>query len=210
MSYYKELCCEYNKKLEEYNLVKLTSWNVSIRVNDKIFIKPSWIPFSNLNPNDISVIELKTKKLVEWKKPSTDTDSHILVYNENADIWSVVHTHSNYATAFAACNKNIPVWLTAMADEFWDEIKCSNYAEIWWEEIGKEVIRLAKKTWAVLLKNHWVFTIWKDVNESFKKAVILEDIAKTTFLALQLWWLNKLSKKEIENNNHRYQNDYWQ
>ncbi len=210
MNNYKKLVCKYNKLLEEYSLVKWTSWNVSIRVNDKILIKPSWILFSELKYEDISVVDLNTEKLIEWKKFSTDTYAHLLIYKENTNIYSIVHTHSNYATAFAACNKNIPVYLTSMADEFWDEIKCSNYAEIWWKDIWKEVIRLSWKTGVVLLKSHWIFTIWKNIDEAFKKAVMVEDIAKTTFLAIQIWNPIELTREQIEKNNYRYNNSYWQ
>lgn len=206
----KKKVCIYNKMLLDNNLVSYTSWNVSFRYNEKIYIKPSWVLFEKLKPSLISVVNINTLDLLSWLKPSTDLLSHIYIYKNNSNINSIVHTHSNYATSFAVCGKNIPLCLTSIADEFWEEIKCSWFAEIWWEDIWKEVIRLAWKSWVILLQNHWVFAIWKDLDSAIKKAIMVEDIAKTVFLAKNLWEIIILNDDIVNNCYFRYKNNYWQ
>ena len=111
--------CKFNKLLLESNLVTWTSGNVSgADSKGYLYIKPSGVLFPDLEPEDISIVSIDYGTHIEGKKPSTDTDSHRIIYKNKPEIKSIVHTHSTFATAFAACGKNIPVYLTAMADEF--------------------------------------------------------------------------------------------
>ncbi len=212
----KSLVCQYNKLLLESNLVTWTSGNVSgADSKGYLYIKPSGVLFPDLEPEDISIVSIDYGTHIEGKKPSTDTDSHRIIYKNKPEIKSIVHTHSTFATAFAACGKNIPVYLTAMADEFGEEIPCSGYAEIGGEEIGHEVCKYADSTGIVLLRNHGVFTTGKTVESAFKKAVMVEDIAKTTYYALKLAENQlenpiKLTKEQIKNCYDRYQSTYGQ
>src|SRR5919205_1074289 len=110
-------------------------------------------------------------------KPSSDTASHLYIYRNRPDINGVVHTHSPYATAFAAVNRPIPVYLTAMADEFGGPIPCAGFALIGGEEIGKQVLEHIGNSPGVLLKNHGIFTVGATVTKAVQAAVMVEDIA---------------------------------
>jgi L-ribulose-5-phosphate 4-epimerase len=122
----------------------------------------------------------------------------------------VVHTHSTYATAFAAVNKPIPVVLTAIADEFGGPIPCGGFALIGNDAIGKVVVESIGKSSAVLLKNHGVFTIGKSAKAAVKAAVMTEDNAKTVWLAMQIGTPDEIPQKDVERLHHRYMNDYGQ
>ena len=203
-------CMKYNEMLMELGLVSWTSGNVSISDGKNLYIKPSGILFKDVNYNNIATVNIETGKHTRGLKPSTDTESHRVIYKNKPEIKCVIHTHSTFATAFAACGKNIPVYLTAMADEFGEEIPCSGYAEIGGKEIGEEVCKYADPTGIVLLRNHGVFTIGKDAKSAMKKAVMVEDIAKTTYYALKLRNPIELTEEQIKNCYDRYQNTYGQ
>ena len=203
-------CVKYNDLLGKLGLVSWTSGNVSVSDGKNLYIKPSGVLFNKINTSNIASVVIETGEHFRGLKPSTDTESHRIIYKNKPEIRSVVNTHSTFATAFAACGKNIPVYLTAMADEFGEEIPCSGYAEIGGTEIGEEVCKYADPTGIVLLRNHGVFTIGKDSESAMKKAVMVEDIAKTTYYALKLGNPIELTEEQIKNCYDRYQNTYGQ
>jgi L-ribulose-5-phosphate 4-epimerase len=143
-------------------------------------------------------------------KASSDTASHLYIYRHRPDVNGVVHTHSNYATAFAALGKPIPVYLTAQGDEFGGPIPCGGFALIGGEEIGKIVVESIGTSSAVLLKNHGVFTIGPTGESALKAAVMVEDIARTVWLALQIGQPDEIPAEMIEKLYDRYQHEYGQ
>ena len=140
--------------------------------------------------------------------PSSDTAAHVYVYQHRDDVHGMVHTHSNYATAFAAVGQGIPVYLTAIADEFGGAIPCGAYARIGGSAIGEEIIRSIGHSPAILMKQHGVFTVGPTPEKALKAAVMVEDIAKTIWLAKQLGTPKELPAEEIAANFDRYQNRY--
>jgi L-ribulose-5-phosphate 4-epimerase len=122
----------------------------------------------------------------------------------------VVHTHSNYATAFAALGKPIPVYLTAMADEFGGPIPVGAYAKVGNDEIGREVVRSIGDSPAILMRNHGVFTVGRTPTAAVKAAVMVEDVAKTVWLALQLGQPVEIPAGEVARARHRYTTEYGQ
>ena len=150
-------------------------------------------------------------KVVEGKlKFSSDTASHLYVYRHRSDVNGVVHTHSAYATAFAALGKPIPVYLTAMADEFGGPIPCGGFALIGGEDIGRVVVESIGDSQAVLLKNHGVFTIGKTAEAAVKAAVMTEDVARTVWLALQIGQPDEIPPEEVAKLHYRYTHVYGQ
>lgn len=199
-----------NVALVENALVTWTSGNVSGRDPETglVVIKPSGIKFENLSPESMVIVDAKSQIVEGNHGPSSDTASHLYVYNHRTDVNGMVHTHSNYATAFAAVNKSIPVYLTAIADEFGTTIPCGGYASIGGKEIGEEILRSIGSSCAILMKQHGVFTIGKNVEKALKAAVMVEDIAKTVWLAMQIGQPEVLSEEEVRANYDRYQNRY--
>jgi len=201
---------EANVALPKYNLVTWTSGNVSGRDPETglVVIKPSGLMFEDLTPENMVVVDHECKLVEGDLGPSSDTASHVYVYNHRPDVMGMVHTHSNYATAFAAVGKSIPVYLTAIADEFGMEIPCAPYARIGGQQIGKTIVEYIGDCLAVLMKQHGVFTVGSNVEKALKAAVMVEDIAKTVWLAMQIGTPEVLPAEEIEANYDRYQNRY--
>ena len=208
----KSLVCRLNKELPEQSLVTWTTGNLSGRnfKGNLVVIKPSGVSFENLRPEDMVVVDLSGKVIEGNLKPSVDTPTHLYIYRRKEWIGGIAHTHSPYATSFAAVGKPIPCVLTAMADEFGGPIPCGKYARIGEEEIGKEVVLLCQRCPAVLLKNHGVFTVGRTPEDALKAAVMCEDSAKTVHLAALLGKPIPIPKSEIARAHRRYVEKYGQ
>lgn len=208
----KEELVELHLELPKNNLVVWTSGNVSARDSETglVVIKPSGVRYEEMRPEHMVVVNLDGEIIEGRLKPSSDTASHLYIYKHRPDVGGVVHTHSAYATAFAAVNKPIPVVLTAIADEFGGPIPCAGFALIGDEGIGKIVLESIGKSSAVLLKNHGVFTIGKDAKSAVKAAVMTEDNAKTVWLAMQIGVPEEISAEYVEKLHYRYTHVYGQ
>lgn len=208
----KRTVCEYNGHLARHGLVVMTSGNVSGRDFDSglVAIKPSGVGFDELRPADMSIVDLDGKVMEGRLKPSVDTATHLYVYRHMPNVGSVIHTHSNFATAFAALGKPIPCCLTAIADEFGGPIPVSDYARIGGDEIGREIVEKIGSCPAILIKNHGVFTVGRTVEDAFKAAVMVEDVAKTCLLALMLDSPEEIPAEEIKRAHRRYMEKYGQ
>jgi L-ribulose-5-phosphate 4-epimerase len=204
--------CAMNLELPRNNLVAWTSGNVSARDPESglVVIKPSGVLFDDLRAQDMVVLDLDGRIIEGNLKPSSDTASHLYIYQHSPNIGGVVHTHSPYATAFAAVNKPIPVALTAIADEFGGAIPCAGFALIGGEDIGKLVVENIGSSPAILLKNHGVFTVGKDARAAVKAAVMTEENAKTVWLAMQIGQPEEIPPEEVEKLHYRYTHVYGQ
>jgi L-ribulose-5-phosphate 4-epimerase len=154
----REQLYQLHLELPKNNLVTWTGGNVSARDPETglVAIKPSGVRYEDLRPEHMIVVDLDGKIVEGTLSPSSDTASHLYIYRHRPDVGGVVHTHSAYATAFAALGRPIPVYLTAMADEFGGPIPCGGFALIGGEEIGKVVVESIGSSVACLLKNHGV------------------------------------------------------
>ncbi|WP_454299803.1 L-ribulose-5-phosphate 4-epimerase [Salana multivorans] len=206
----KEQVCEGNLALPRYGLVAWTGGNLSAMAPDRdcIVIKPSGVLYENMTPEDMVVVGLDGTVLEGRHGPSSDTLSHLGIYAGREDVTSVVHTHSTYATAFAAQGKPIPCCLTAVADEFGGEVPCGGYARIGTDEIGKEVLRAIGHSPAILMRQHGVFTIGATITKALQAAVMVEDVARTVWAAMQLGPVQELPAEEIAANFDRYTHRY--
>jgi L-ribulose-5-phosphate 4-epimerase len=208
----KEELLSLHLELPRYQLVVWTGGNVSAKDPETglVVIKPSGVRYEQLRPEHMVVVDLEGRVVEGELKPSSDTASHLYIYRHRPDVGGVVHTHSPYATAFAALDKPIPVVLTAIADEFGSAIPCAGFALIGDESIGKLVIDGIGACSAVLLKNHGVFTIGKDAEAAVKAAVMTEDNARTVWLAMQIGVPEEIPAEEVAKLRHRYKNVYGQ
>lgn len=208
----KEELVQLHLELPKYNLVVWTGGNVSARDAETglVVIKASGIRYEDMCPEHMVVVDLDGNMVEGEYKPSSDVYSHLYIYKHRPDVGGVVHTHSVYATAFAAVNKPIPVVLTAIADEFGGPIPCGGFALIGDDAIGKVVVESIGSSPAVLLKNHGVFTIGKNVKSAVKAAVMTEENAKTVWLAMQIGTPDVILQEDVEKLHYRYTNVYGQ
>jgi len=199
-------------ELPRHDLVVWTGGNVSARDPESglIVIKPSGVRYEDLTADTLVVLDLDGRIVEGTHKPSSDTASHLYIYRHRADVNGVVHTHSRYATAFAAVGRSIPVYLTAQADEFGGEIPCAGFAFIGDEAIGALVVETIGRSPAVLLKNHGVFTVGPSASAAVKAAVMTEDVAATVWAALQIGQPEVLPDDVVARLHERYTTQYGQ
>ncbi len=204
--------CRLNCELPRHGLVTWTSGNVSVRDprSGYVVIKPSGVKFEDLTPADQVVVDLDGNVVQGTRNPSVDAPTHLYIYRKRPDVNGIIHTHSNFATAFAANGKPIPVYLTAMADEFGGPIPCGPYAMIGGEAIGQAVVEHIGTSPSILLKSHGVFAIGKTGEAALKAAVMTEDVARTVFYALQLGQPEVLPPAEVARAYRRYTDKYGQ
>jgi L-ribulose-5-phosphate 4-epimerase len=203
---------DLHEELVTYGLVAWTSGNISARDPDSglVAIKPSGVRYGDLSPDRMVVVDLDGRIVDGALAPSSDTSSHLYIYRHRPDVHGVVHTHSRYATAFAAVGKAIPVYLTAQADEFGCDIPCAGFARIGDEAIGALVVEGIGSSPAILLKNHGVFTVGATPTAAVKAAVMVEDIAATTWVALQIGSPEAIPADEVARLHRRYTTAYGQ
>lgn len=208
----RQIVYDGNMLLPKTGLVAWTSGNVSGRDPETgyVVIKPSGMRYEDLSPQDMVVLDPQGRVVEGKLQPSVDAPTHLYVYRHRSDIMGMVHTHSTFATAFAAAGKSIPVYLTAIADEFGQAIPLGAYARIGEEEIGQEIIRSIGASPAILMKNHGVFTIGISVMAAVKAAVMTEDVARTVFYALQIGQPDEIPADEVQRGHKRYIEKYGQ
>jgi L-ribulose-5-phosphate 4-epimerase len=211
----RETVCALHAELVRNNLVAWTSGNVSARVpgQDLMVIKPSGISYDDLTPENMVVCDLEGKAVsASGYKPSSDTASHAYIYREMPGVGGVVHTHSTYATAWAARGEAVPCVITAMADEFGGEIPLGPFAPIGDDRIGRGVVETLRghRSPAVLMQSHGVFTIGQNAKEAVKAAVMTEDVARTVHLARAYGQLTPLPQDQVDALHARYKNHYGQ
>jgi L-ribulose-5-phosphate 4-epimerase len=211
-----KIVCDLHQELVKNHLVVWTGGNISERIRfadgspDLFVIKPSGVSYDSLKPDDMVICDLDGNVVAGSQKPSSDTAAHAYVYRNMPEVGGVVHTHSNYATAWAAIGEPIPCVLTAIADEFGAEIPVGPFAKIGDDSIGQGIVATLKghRSPAVLMQNHGVFTIGKNGRDAVKAAVMCEDAAKTVFIARQLGSPLPISQADIDSLHSRYQNVY--
>ncbi|MFE9633410.1 L-ribulose-5-phosphate 4-epimerase [Streptomyces sp. NPDC006463] len=205
---------DLHQELVRYDLVVWTAGNVSARLpgEDLMVIKPSGVSYDELTPRNMVLCDLDGKVVEGDQSPSSDTAAHAYVYRHMPEVGGVVHTHSTYASAWAARGEAVPCVLTAMADEFGAAIPVGPFALIGDDSIGRGIVETLRghRSPAVLMKSHGVFTIGKDAKAAVKAAVMCEDVARTVHISRQLGEPLPIAQADIDRLNHRYQNVYGQ
>jgi L-ribulose-5-phosphate 4-epimerase len=206
--------CALHAELPRNGLVAWTSGNLSARVpgEELMVIKATGVPFDELTPKAMVVCDFDGMHVEGSLAPSSDAATHGYVYRQMPNVGGVAHTHSAYATAWAARGESIPCVLTAMADEFGGDIPLGSFARIGGDEIGRAIVETLSghRSPAVLMRSHGVFTLGPTPREAIKAAVMCEDVARTVHLARALGDLIPLHEEDIDALYDRYQNVYGQ
>lgn len=201
-------------ELTRYELVSWTAGNVSARVpgHDLMVIKPSGVSYDELSPESMVLCDLWGTVVEGDLAPSSDAAAQAYVYRHLPDVGGVVHTHSPYATAWAARGEPIPCVLTMMADEFGGDIPVGPFALIGDDSIGRGIVETlsSSRSPAVLMRNHGVFATGRTARAAVKAAVLCEDVARTVHLARQLGEPLPIASDDIDALFDRYQNAYGQ
>ena len=206
--------CALHAELTRYQLVVWTAGNVSARVpgHDLLVIKPSGVSYDDLTPENMVVCDLEGRVVDGEHAPSSDTEAQAYVYREMPQVGGVVHTHSTYATAWAARAEPVPCVLTMGADEFGGEIPVGPFAIIGDDSIGRGIVETLRgsRSPAVLMQNHGVFSIGKNARSAVKAAVMCEDVARTVHVSRQLGAPVPIPQDRVDALFDRYQNVYGQ
>lgn len=201
-------------ELTRNGLVAWTAGNVSARVpgEDLMVIKPSGVDYDRLSAASMVVCDLGGNLVEGDLAPSSDTAAHAYVYRHMPDVGGVVHTHSTYATAWAARGEPIPCVLTMVADEFGGEVPVGPFAIIGDDAIGRGIVETLRssRSHAVLMQNHGPFTVGRDARAAVKAAVLVEDVARTVHISRQLGEPLPISDEHVLALFDRYQNVYGQ
>lgn len=190
---------EANMELPRRGLITYTWGNVSGIDREKglLVIKPSGVDYDVLKPSDMVVMDLKGNKVEGEMNPSSDTATHLELYNAFKTVGGIVHTHSPHATAWAQAGRALPCYGTTHADYFYGEIPCARNLTAEEIEAGyeKNTGIVIIETFqgmnpvfvpGVLCKNHGPFTWGKNAAEAVHNAVVLEEIAKMNFMTEML------------------------
>lgn len=214
----REVVAALHGELPRWELVVWTAGNVSQRVPglDLFVIKPSGVSYDELSADTMVVCTLDGDKIADGTpdrlRPSSDTAAHAYVYRNMDHVGGVVHTHSTYATAWAARGEEIPCVLTMMGDEFGGPIPVGPFAIIGDDSIGRGIVETLRdsRSRAVLMQNHGPFTIGSDAKAAVKAAVMVEEVARTVHIARQLGEVIPIPQEQIDQLFDRYQNVYGQ
>ena len=216
------LVSRLHAELPRWELVVWTAGNVSQRVlvdpasgpgeHDLLVIKPSGVTYDELSPEAMVVCDLDGVLVDGDRAPSSDTAAHAYVYKHMPEIGGVVHTHSTYATAWAARGEPVPCVLTMMADEFGGDIPVGPFALIGDDSIGRGIVETLRgsRSPAVLMQNHGPFTVGKDATAAVKAAVMVEEVARTVHISRELGTPLPIAQDHIDSLYSRYQNVYGQ
>ncbi len=213
----KERVAALHAELPRWELVVWTAGNVSERVanpegDDLLVIKPSGVSYDDITPDAMVVCDLDGNLVEGGRAPSSDTAAHAYVYKHMPEVGGVVHTHSTYATAWAARGEEIPCVLTMMADEFGGPIPVGPFAIIGDDSIGRGIVETLRgsRSKAVLMKNHGPFTIGSDAKSAVKAAVLCEEVARAVHISRQLGEPVAIEQQYVDSLYDRYQNVYGQ
>ena len=206
--------CALHAELPRNDLVVWTAGNVSARVpgRELLVIKPSGVSYDELTPESMVVTDFEGRLVEGDHAPSSDTAAHAYVYKHLPQVNGQVHTHSTYATAWAARGEPIPCVLTMMGDEFGGEIPVGPFALIGDDSIGRGIVETLRssRSPAVLMRNHGPFTVGRTARDAVKAAVMVEDVARTVHIARQLGPVLPIAPADIDSLYARYQNVYGQ
>jgi L-ribulose-5-phosphate 4-epimerase len=210
----REVVSALHAELPRWELVVWTAGNVSQRVPgaDLFVIKPSGVTYDELSADSMVVCDLDGNLIDGTRVPSSDTAAHAYVYRHLPEVGGVVHTHSTYATAWAARGEEIPCVLTMMADEFGGPVPVGPFAVIGDDSIGRGIVETlaGSRSPAVLMRNHGPFTIGADARAAVAAAVMVEEVARTVHVSRQLGEPLPIDQNKIDALYDRYQNVYGQ
>ena len=180
----KEKIIEIGIQLLKENLTHGTCGNISCRVDkEKILITPSSLPYGDIKPDDILLVNLDGKVLEGKRNPSVETPFHTAIYKNRDDVKAIIHTHSQYALAVSSVVDSIPVFLDEIFSHIGGELTVSRYALPGSDELAENLLNVLGDKNAALLSNHGAVCCGKNLDEAFEVARVVEQICKIFILS---------------------------
>ncbi len=186
-------------QMKEYQLISLTGGNISVKIDDDTFlVTPSGMLYEDMNIDDICVIDNKGNIKEGIRKPSSDYEALLYIFNNLKDVKAIIHTHQPYATAIGFNNDSLPACMVTLIDAAHARINVAPWARSQDVGMGKLVVEYAGDASAVILKHHGVVTFGKDLKEALYSAVYLEEAAKTYCMARIMGDVPELTQQQID------------
>ncbi len=187
-------------KAQKEKLIPLTMGNFSARDKETgyVCITPSGMEYDKLTPSDIVVMDVDGNVAEGDRKPSIETPLHCAVYRRRSDVFGVSHTHSVFATAWAACNEGIPVVVAELAALIGGPVECAIYKPMGSLELAETAAIRLKDRHAILLANHGVLAVGHDIEAAFANSVVVEEGAKIAFYARQIGVMRLIPEEECK------------
>jgi len=196
----KKKIAEIGRLLEEYGLNVGSSGNISVRIPEKnhIIITPSGLIKSRLRPDDMLVVDIEGKVIEGGRKPSVEIALHLEIYKHRKDVNAIIHCHPVYAMVFAALREDIPVFLEETAIYIGGPIKVAEFAKTGTKELAKNALKALENRKAVLLANHGLVAVGRDLDDAFEVAYRVERTAKIYLFTKLLGGPKGIPKDVIE------------
>ncbi|MGI5977510.1 MAG: class II aldolase/adducin family protein [Candidatus Limivicinus sp.] len=195
----KEAVCSMAKQSYSEKLFAGTSGNLSVfdRESGIMVITPTSVPYELITPGDMVAMRTDGSIVDGRLSPSSEWRMHAEIYNGKSGVGALVHTHSPFATAFAAAHRNIPAALIEMVHFLGGDVPLAKFAVPGTADVGLEALKALKDRNACLLANHGVLTVGRDLSEAHIRAVYVEDAAKICILAKGAGGIHSLSDEAI-------------
>lgn len=195
----RERVCRAAKEMHASKLVAVTGGNVSARLAAAEFlITPSALPYEQMRPADIVLIDAAGERLDGSLPPSSERRMHLAIYRKRPDIGGIVHTHSPYATALAVAGRRIPALLPEAVIAVGGDVPLAPYARPGTWELGETVAEYLAKRNAVLMEAHGLVAVGANVEAALETAIVVEETARIYWLALQVGTVRELDPAEVK------------
>jgi L-fuculose-phosphate aldolase len=184
---------EIGRLMYQFRFLAATDGNISIRIGNKIVITPKGACKGKLTPDQLALIDLSGKVIRGRAQPSSEVDMHLTVYAERPEVNAVVHGHPLYATSFAAAGLELADRILPEIVLTLGKIPLAKYATPSTKEVGASIRQLIKDHDALLLENHGLLTVGKDINTAFSNLERVEHYAQIVYQAKMLGGYNTLN-----------------
>lgn len=191
---------EYARKMEKYNLVKMSGGNVSLRLEDgNVIVTPSAMNYDIMVPEDIVVLDINGNIIEGKRRPTSDLSAILYILQNMPWVNAVIHTHQAKAIAFSLVGDLLPVISSTMVDEIKDAVQVAPFTISSDIGMGIETVKHAGKSLCVILKNHGAMAYGKNLDQALSAAVYLEETCDVYMTALATdKEITVLTRKQIE------------
>ncbi|MBR0420664.1 MAG: class II aldolase/adducin family protein [Erysipelotrichaceae bacterium] len=172
------------RKMEQYNLIRMSGGNVALRVEDMILVTPTAMAYDTMIPEDIVVVDCEGRVIEGKRKPTSDLKAILYILNHMPEVNAVIHTHQPKAVALSLITDKLPLISTTMVDEVKDEVNVAPFTISSDEGMGIQTVEYATRALCVILKNHGIMAFGKDLEQALSAAIYLEESCEVYMSAL--------------------------